>query len=101
MQSENANLETFARKLLEEKGLTNLDEEVRVQVERDLIDRLENRINATILAHLPKEKLGEFDALLDKSDEAAIQAFTHTAIPDLDEVVAQELLNFREIYING
>jgi hypothetical protein len=101
MQPQTADLSTFVRKLADEKGLTNLDPEVRAQVEKDLMDRVENRLNASILAHMPPNKLGEFEALIDKGDEKEIHEFTQVAIPGLSEILAQELLNFREIYING
>ena len=94
-------LGAFITKLIEEKGLEGLDPDVLVQVRLDLESRLENRINATILANLPEEDLTEFSQLIDTADEAKIQAYMKKRIPDLDNVIAVELLGFRQTYLGS
>ena len=92
-------LEKFIDQLVNEKGLQNLDPETLKQVKKDLSDRIENRINAVILEKLPPEKIDEFDKLLDSAGEKEIQDFCSKNIPDLDKVIANELISFRITYL--
>ena len=94
-------LDAFAARLLSEKGLEGLDPDVKEQVTKDLANRLADRVNAAILENLPREKMSEFNALLDEDDEAKLQSFISTSIPHGSEVIAQALMSFRETYLNG
>lgn len=94
-------LETFVDRLLEEKGLANLDNETLVQAKKDLTDRLENRLNAAILEKMPPQYLEEFEKILDKQNEEETQAFCNEKIPNLPEILAAELAEFRVIYLNS
>ena len=92
-------LQTFAQKLLEEKKFESVDPEVFEQLKADLVDRLEDRINMTILKHMPEEKLGEFEALLANGPAETLQDFVGENVPDLQEVTAAELMAFRKTYL--
>ncbi len=92
-------LSDFATKLIEEKGLDNLDDEVREQIKSDLISRLEDRVNAAILAALPPEKLGDFEKILEQGNTDEIQSFCSKNVLDLDQLVASELMSFRQTYL--
>jgi len=92
-------LENFVSRLVEEKGLENLDPEVLEQVKSDLTERVDDRINALILSKVPPEKLKEFEELVNAGDEKKIQAFCQANILDLDQALAAELLAFRNSYI--
>jgi len=101
MNPDPTSLESFAARLTEEKGLNGLDPEVRAQVEKDLVDRLEDRINAVLVAHLPPERVAECGQVLDTDDAAAIQKFFAEAVPNGSELIAAEMLAFRDTYVNG
>ena len=93
-------LEQFVDKLVAEKKLGKLDPEVFVQVKKDLLERLETRINAVMLEHMPPEQLEVFDTLLSsKAGPEKVQAFCAEHIPNLDEKVAAALLQFRATYL--
>jgi hypothetical protein len=94
-------LETFVDQLVVEKGLTNLDPEILAEAKRDLVNRAENRLNAAILEHIPPEKISEFETLLDGDDSNAVQSFVKASIPNLEQLVAETLMRFRQIYIQG
>lgn len=94
-----ASLSQFIDRLIEEKGMTNLDRDVLDQVKKDLLSRLEDRINAVILANIPPENLEFFEKMLDRSDEKEIQSFCQRNIADLDNLVAAELVSFRKTYL--
>lgn len=89
----------FIDRLVEEKGLDNVEEETLKQIKLDLHERLDDRINAAILEHMPPERVEEFDKILDSADELAIQAFCKNAISNFDEVVAAALVAFRQTYL--
>lgn len=89
----------FVDRLVEEKKIENLDLEVLDQIKADLSDRVEDRINASILEHLPPDKLDDFNKLLDSEDAEKIQLFCQENVKDLDNVIAKELLDFRSSYL--
>lgn len=91
----------FVSRLIKEKGFGNLDSEVLKQIESDLADRVEDRINASILEHMPPQKLEEFNELLEGADMEKIQSFCQENIISLNNIVAEEMLNFRNIYLNS
>lgn len=92
-------LEGFINELVEEKGFDTSDPAVLEQIRRDLLESVERRIDAMILANLLPEDLAAFEEVLDTGSEEGIQAFVKEKIPDLDQKVALELLNFRTSYI--
>lgn len=101
METTSASIDSFVERLVDEKGLLGLDDEVLEQVKHDLSSRVEDRINAAILLHIPDSKLEAFSAVLEKEDASEIQKFCAATIPGLDDVVAKELLAFRETYLGG
>lgn len=91
--------DTLVNKLIDEKGLSNLDEEALVGVRADLSTRLERAIDAAFLEALPAERLPEFMILLDKDDSDAVQQFLQSHIANYDEVVALAVVQFRKVYL--
>ena len=94
-------LEQFVDVLVDRKGLTNLAPEVLTQLKKDLLERVEDRVNAAILKFMPPENLEEFDRLLDSADTSKIQAYCAAHIPNLDEKMAAELMQFQGTYLNA
>lgn len=100
MDQEITDLGSFTDRLMSEKGLEGLDTEVQAEVHADLLSRIEDRINASLLAHLPSEKADEFSKLLDDGDEKSVQEFISASIPNANKVVAEALMAFRQTYLN-
>jgi len=96
----NLNLETFVSLLIEEKGFENVDPEIEEQLKADLLKRVEDRINVAIINNLPKEKMEEFNNLLDDAKQDEIQDYCNKNISGLDEIIAKELMSFRSTYLN-
>ncbi len=101
MDTAEETIKKFVQRLLSEQGVSELglEGEVQSQLETDLVDRVHDRINAAILAALPSEKAPNFEKVLDTGSEADIQQFCKEALPDLDNLVARELLAFRRTYL--
>lgn len=96
-------LETFANNLLEEQleaTGNNVPVEIKATLKEDLLARIEDKINATILAHLPPEKLPDFEKLLDSSSDEEIQNFCINAIPNFTNIIASTLIDFRKMYLS-
>lgn len=92
-------LEQFVDRLLEEKKLVGLDQEVLQQAKEDILTKAEERIKATIFANLPSDKLEKFNELMEASNEANLQAFIRQEIPNLEQLIATSLLEFRNTYL--
>lgn len=93
-------MEEFASNLLAEKSLNNIDNETIEQMRSDLVDRLEQVTNRTVIENLPMEKLPEFEKMID--DEAQteeIQDFIAQNIPNLGPKLTEAYFNFRKLYL--
>ncbi len=90
----------FVEDLMKHNNWSNLDKEVIDQMKTDLMERLEDRINAAILSKMPEDKLDEFNKLLDSGTDDELQDFIKANISDLENVIATELINFQKLYIS-
>ena len=97
----NKDLEEFVNNLLNEKNLPdNLPADVRDQMSRDLSERVEERIKAVIVSNLPEQYHEDLISLNSKGDnDQEVQQFIQGKIPNLDAVVAAELVRFRNTYL--
>lgn len=95
-------LVAFVDRLIEEKKLpSDLEKEVVDQIKSDLLSRVEDRVNAVIISNLSEDKLEEFNKILDSdiSDEE-MQKFCADNIPDLPQLLASELIVFKQTYLS-
>lgn len=93
------NIEEFVDRLIQDKGFNETDPDVIAQMRLDLIDRVENRINAMILSNIKPENIEGFKKILDEGSEEQIQEFVKNDVPNIEEKVASELLTFKNIYL--
>ena len=84
-------IEEYVNRLVEDRGFNEQDPEIIAQIKTDLLDRVENTINAMIIANLDSEKLPMFNKVLEDGSEEEIQNFVKSNIPKIDEKVAAEL----------
>ena len=92
-------VEQFVDRLLAEKKLANLEPETLQQAKADLAARAEDKIKAAIFDNIPADKLEEFNRLMEQPDAEALQSFIKASIPDLEQLVAQALMEFRASYL--
>ena len=93
-------LEGFVSRLMQEKGFPGVDDpEVLDQIKTDLLERVNDQINAMIIAEMPPEKLEEMDALTDGDDEEALQNFISQNVPNIDQKLLNVLEDFRNTYL--
>ena len=101
-QSLNANdmVEKFINQLVIDAGMDkDLGESTLVGLKKDLQERLENRMKAMIFSQISKDKIGDFEKVIDSGDNKAMQDFCTNNIVNFPELIAAELLNFRSRYI--
>ena len=94
-------LDQFVDRLIKERNIPNIAPEVLEQMKKDLRERVDDRINVSIVKYVPAEKLADFEQLLDNGTDAEVQTFLAKVIPDFNEVIAKELLDFRAIYLGA
>lgn len=100
-QENNLDLKVYVDRLVEEKNFPkDLEAEVIDQIKKDLLSQVESRVNAVIISNLKEDKLEEFGNLLDKDiSDIEMQSFCNENIPNLSELIATELLIFRDSYL--
>lgn len=101
-ENETLDLVAFVDRLVEEKKYpADLEKEVINEIKKDLLSRVEDRVNAVIISNLSEEKLEEFTKLLDSdiSDEK-MQKFCSDNIPNLAQLIATELIVFKQTYFS-
>jgi hypothetical protein len=88
--------------ILDQKpNLQNVDAEVKEQLRHDFVGRLEDQINAAIVAEMSEAQIGEFERVLDTQNPEAIQAYCTKAVPNTADIVAEVLLRFKTQYLGA
>jgi ATP phosphoribosyltransferase len=100
--SDNLDLAMFVDRLIEEKKFPeSLEKEVIDQIKSDLLTRVEARMNAVLISNMPPDKLEEFNKLLDNNaTDEEVQKFCGDSIPDLQQIMASELMVFKQKYLS-
>lgn len=93
-------IEEYVAWVLNQKpGFDQVDKEVQAEMKKLYVDSLQDQINAAILKAMPADKMAEFDRLLSGDNKEAVQLFCDANIPDLKEIIASVLINFKEVYV--
>ncbi len=101
MSTLSPSLDKFVDELLAAQGIEGVDAEIREQLIEDLTTRLNDRLEAAMVAELSEDKLPELEQLLDhKNNEMDLQKFFADNIPDLPALLARELAAFRQDYLS-
>lgn len=93
----------FMDSLLEEKGITDLDDETRETLKRDMIERLMSQIDTALVNALPEDKLEEFNQRIGDpnfSNDDATQFFVDAGL-DVQRIALQTMIEFRMLYLGG
>ena len=95
------NLDIFVNQIIDEKGLTGLNEDTRKTVVNELKSALVEQINRAILMNLPDEKLDELNNLMDQDGfgDADMQKFIAESGVDVNKITAETMLQFKAFYL--
>ena len=92
-------LQKFVDGLIEEKKLGSLDPEILAEVKNDLLKKAEDKVKVTIFDNISEENYPEFNKLMEAGDDIKLQTFIKEQIPNLEELTAASLLDFRNTYL--
>lgn len=92
------NIHTFLVELLHDAGQTGLDKELEETLVHDLETRLEDRLVLVSAQYLTSEQQEEVKKI--DNDEGVMNYLKNT-VPDFENIVAQAMVDFREVYINA
>jgi hypothetical protein len=96
----NQSVQQFIDKLIDEREFGDITPEVREELVKDLLVRLDDFIMARIIASLGDEDLAKFEQLLkNKASDEEIQKLTSAAIPDFTNFLTKVLVEFRAVYL--
>ncbi len=99
--TESAVLDRFVSDMLKERGVDSLPKEVQDQMHEDLMARVNDRINAAVLAAMSPTHVEEFEKVVDSGNVEAIQKFCSDHVPGIDEIVAHELILLKSSYLSA
>lgn len=96
------NVEAFVDQLIEEKGYSDLDDDVREELRNDMITRLLDQIDMAAINALPEEKAIELADKIDNEDDFnddKVMQFIQDSGVDLQQVALETMLQFRMLYL--
>lgn len=90
----------FLENLIQDAGLTPLDETAREQMIEELYVRLDNFLTSEIVKSLPPEQLEEFVQLNERgASQEEVNQFMNEKIPNAQDLFGAALVNFRDLYL--
>lgn len=97
-----ADTKAFLESILQDAGMTSLDEQTHEQMVLDLFKRLDAYMLTTIVESLPDDKLEEFTKMAESGkSKADLETYIKTHVPDAVEVFARAMLEFRNFYLGN
>lgn len=81
---------------LAEIGLSELPQEQKALMLRDIYETLELRVGMKLAEQMSDGQLDEFEGLIDKKDDSAALKWLETNFPNYKQVVAGELNSLKE-----
>lgn len=81
--------------LLKELGLGDLPAQEKNTMLRHIYETLEMRVGMKLAEQMTNEQLDEFEAFIDRNDEAGALKWLETNFPNYKDVVAAELENLK------
>ena len=95
------NIDDFIESLLNEKGITDIDPEVKADLKNDMKARLLDQIDKAAIMELSEDKAEELAKLVDDPDftNEKMTTFMQESGVNLAEVTLDTMLKFRAFYL--
>ena len=95
-------VDDFIETLLNEKGITEVEPEIRAELKEDMKARLMDQINRAALMKLSEEKATELAGMVDNPDfnDEKMAEFMKNSGVNLTEVALDTMLQFRNFYLD-
>ena len=96
-------IDEFIESLLNDKGVTNIEPEIKEELKADMKERLEDEINRAAVEALSEEKADELVKLIDQPDftNEKMTEFMKNSGVNLTEIVLDTMLKFRSFYLGA
>lgn len=97
------NVDDFIEDLLVEKGITDVDPDIKKQLKKDMKKRLLDQINKAAIMKLSEDKAAELAELVDdpKFTNEKMTEFMQESGVNLTEVALDTMLKFRNFYLGN
>lgn len=94
-------VDQFIEQLLVDKGITDLEPDIKEEVMADMKKRLMGQINEVAVLKLPAEKAEELAKKVDNPEftEEKMMEFMKGAGVDLTQIALEAMLEFRNFYL--
>lgn len=94
-------IDEFIDSILNEKGITDVDPEIRTELVEDMKKRLLEQINKAAVMRLSEEKAAELAKLVEDPNftDEKMAEFMKTSGVNLSEVALDTMLKFRGFYL--
>ena len=94
-------VDDFIENLLNERGITNVDPEIRAELQAEMKNQLMDQINQAAVMQLSEEKADELAKLVDTPDftNEKMTEFMQNSGVDLASVTIDTMLRFRNFYL--
>jgi len=93
---------TFLEGLLQDGGITTLDDNMHEEMIKELYARLDNLITTSIIENMPPEKLDVFIRMNEeKRPKEEVEQFLKDNLPNFSEVLSEAFIKFREVYLGN
>ena len=95
-------IDDFIETILNEKGITDVEPDVRQELKEDMKKRLMDQINKAAIMKLSEEKATELAGLVDQPDftNEKMTEFMQNSGVNLAEVTLETMLQFRNFYLS-
>lgn len=97
------NIDEFIDSILNEKGITHVDPEIRTELREDMKKRLLDQINKAAVMKLSEAKAAELANLVDDPNftNEKMTEFMKNSGVNLPEVALDTMLKFRSFYLGA
>lgn len=96
-------IDEFIESILDEKGITDIEPDVRSELVEDMKKRLLDQINKAAIMKLSEEKAAELATLVDDPNftNEKMTEFMQNSGVNLSEVTLETMLQFRSLYLGA
>ncbi len=92
-------IRVFLEACLWEKGIKDIDPKVKEDMILDLAPRLQDWLWQAVFSRMPEEALPEWKNL-EKNDSETIWNFFRAKLPNLDQIMEDAMVEFKNIYVS-
>ena len=103
MLMEMQSIDEFIESILEDKGITDVEPDVRAKLKKEMTQRLTNQINKAAIMQLSEDKAAELATLVEDPDftDEQMTEFMQKSGVNLPEVALNTMLQFRSFYLGA